>query len=83
MVVVVVVTLLVAVALVEEVRSSTPCKPDRFIVGSRTFGTTAIPEERRFAVVLFLLTEGESERERSGNPPPWGVLVDVPTPRVC
>ena len=24
----------------------------------------------RFAVVLFLLLEGESERERSGNPPP-------------
>ena len=33
------------------------------------FGTTAIPEVRRFAVVLFLLLEGESERERSGNPP--------------
>ena len=38
------------------------------------FGTTAIPEERRFAVVLFLLTEGESERERCGNPPPMGCV---------
>ena len=40
-----------------------------------TFGTTAIPEVRRFAVVLFLLTEGESERERSGNPPPYPLLA--------
>ena len=29
----------------------------------------------RFAVVLFLLTEGESERERSGNPPPYPLLA--------
>ena len=54
-----------------------------YSAGHNTFGTTAIPEVRRFAVVLFLLTEGESERERCGNPPPWGVLVDAPTPRVC
>ena len=40
-----------------------------------------MPEVRRFAVVLFFLPEGESEREMGGNPPtppvatgsPWGV----------